>query len=61
VLAGKGVTAWQRALASLAPAAAAIPAGSPAGPPPAYCPPALPAHLAGELINILAALTLTST
>jgi len=61
VLTGKGVTAWRRTLASLAPAAPAIPAGPPAGPLPAYCPSALPAHLAGELINILAALTLTST
>jgi hypothetical protein len=61
VLAGKGVTAWRRALASLVPAAAASPATPPAGPLPADCVPALPARLAGELINVLAALTLTST
>ena len=61
MLAGKGVTAWQRALASLTPAAPAIPAGFPAGPLPADGLPALPAHLAGELINVLAALILTST
>jgi hypothetical protein len=60
VLAGKGVTAWRRALASLAPAAPATPALA-AGPLPADCVPALPARLAGELINVLAALALTST
>ena len=64
VLTGKGVTAWRHALASLAPAA--IPARPATSPSPAArrqaaAMPALPAHLAGELINVLAALTLTST
>jgi len=55
VLAGKGVTTWQRTLASLAPAARPVP----------VCPPApagktlpLPAGLAAELISALAAVTL---
>jgi hypothetical protein len=58
VLAGKGVTAWQRTLASLAPASPANPAGSPAGPLPASGAVPLPAGLAAELISILAALAL---
>jgi hypothetical protein len=57
VLAGKGVTAWQRALASLAPACPATPAASPARPQPASGAP-LPACLAAELISVLAALAL---
>jgi hypothetical protein len=57
VLTGKGVTAWRHALAGLAPAARVTPAAPAAGPPPAS--PALPAGLAAELINALAALTLT--
>jgi hypothetical protein len=55
VLAGKGVTAWQRTLAGLAPAARPAPA----------CPPApagktlpLPAGVAAELVSALAAVTL---
>jgi hypothetical protein len=55
VLAGKGVTVWQRTLASLAPAARPAPA----------CPPApagetlpLAANMAAELISALAAVTL---
>jgi len=48
VLAGKGVTAWQRTVAGLAPAA---PASRPAGPP-------LPASLASELVSALAFLVL---
>jgi hypothetical protein len=58
VLAGKGVTAWQRTVASLAPADPANRAGSPAGPPPASGAPPLPAGLAAELISVLAALAL---
>jgi hypothetical protein len=53
VLAAKGVIAWQRALASLAPPAPtawAAPASNPAP---------LPAGLSAELINALAALALT--
>jgi hypothetical protein len=59
VLTGKGVTAWLHALAGLTPAASATCIARPAGP--ASCAPAVPAHLAIELINILAALTLTGT
>jgi hypothetical protein len=58
VLTGKGVTAWRHALAGLAPAA---PAASPAGPLPASCAPALPAGLAAELVNALAAIALTTS
>jgi hypothetical protein len=65
VLTGKGVTAWRHALASLTPATSATCAARPAGPAgtgrPASRAPAVPAHLAAELINILAALTLTGT
>jgi hypothetical protein len=57
VLAGKGVTAWQRTVASLAPASPASPAAYPAGPRPAG-PAPLPAGLAAELISVLAALAL---
>jgi hypothetical protein len=59
VLAGKGVTAWQRALASLA-----VPQQAPAGRPPRAAPahpPALPAPAAAELISALAAVTLAGT
>ncbi len=52
MLAAKGVTAWQRTLASLVPAAPAAPAGRP-GP--------LPAGLAAELISVLAAAVLAGT
>jgi hypothetical protein len=65
VLTGQGVTAWRHALAGLAPAASATCTARPAEPAgtarPASCAPAVPAHLAIELINILAALTLTGT
>jgi hypothetical protein len=55
VLAGKGVTAWQRTLASLA-----VPQPAPPGPAPA--PPArLPAPVAAELISALAAVALAGT
>jgi len=53
VLAGKGVIAWQRALASLAPAGRPAPARPPAG-----GPLTLPAGLAAELVSALAAVTL---
>jgi len=60
VLTGKGVTAWQRALASLTPTPgsdAAAPVRRPPGTRPA--PPAdLPAPVAAELINALAAVAL---
>ncbi|HEY2262568.1 MAG TPA: hypothetical protein VGI96_08085 [Streptosporangiaceae bacterium] len=59
VLAGKGVTAWQRALASLAVPQQA-PAGCPPGTAPA-CPPALPAPVAAELVSALAAAVLAGT
>jgi hypothetical protein len=52
VLAGKGVTAWRRALASLVPAARRpAPGGRPAP---------LPAGLAAELISALAAVALAA-
>jgi len=52
VLAGKGVTAWHRTLAGLAPAAPPAPAGR-RDP--------LPAGLAAELISVLAAVALAGT
>jgi hypothetical protein len=55
VLAGKGVIAWQRALARLAPADRPAPARPPA---PAGGPLTLPAGLAAELVSALAAVTL---
>jgi hypothetical protein len=61
VLAGKGVTAWHRTLASLAPAIRAAPAAFPAGPQPGSCAPALPAGLAFELVKVLAAMALAGT
>jgi hypothetical protein len=57
VLTGKGVTAWQRTLASLA---VPQPAGSPPGVAPAQAP-ALPAPVAAELISALAAVALAGT
>ena len=62
MLAGKGVTAWQRTLAGLTPAGPG--AAAPAVPPPGthHTPPAgLPAPLAAELINVLAAVALAAT
>ena len=59
VLAGKGVTAWQRALASLA-APQQAPPGRPPGAAPAH-PPALPVPVAAELISALAAVALAGT
>ena len=58
MLAGKGVTAWQRALASLA-----VPHPAPGRPPGAAPadPPALPAPVAAELISALAAIALAGT
>jgi hypothetical protein len=58
VLAGKGVTAWRHALASVAPAAPARPATLPPASPQAAAMPALPARLAAELIHALAGLAL---
>jgi hypothetical protein len=58
VLAGKGVTTWQRALASLAVPQPA-PAGRLPGPAPAQLP--LPAPVAAELISALAAVALAGT
>ena len=52
MLAGKGVTAWHRTLASLVPAGRAAPAGRPEP---------LPAGLAAELISVLAAVALAGT
>jgi len=57
VLVGKGVTAWQRALASLAVPQA--PSGRPPGTAP-DCLPALPAPVAAELISVLAAVALAA-
>ena len=57
VLACKGVIAWQRALASLAPAARA----TPAPPAPGDGPAPLPAGLATDLISVLAAVALAGT
>jgi hypothetical protein len=61
VLTGKGVTAWRRTLAGLAPVRpGTAAAGRPPGTRPA--PPAdLPAPVAAELINVLAAVTLAGT
>ena len=59
VLTGKGVTAWQRALASLA-----VPQPAPAGTPPGTAPahlPALRAPVAAELISVLAAVALAGS
>jgi hypothetical protein len=58
VLAVKGVIAWQRALAGLAPAARTVPVGPPASARPAA---PLPAGLAAELISALAAVALAGT
>jgi hypothetical protein len=58
VLAGKGVIAWRRALASLAPTARAASAGPPA---PAGKILPLPAGLAAELVSVLAAVALAGT
>jgi hypothetical protein len=55
VLAGKGVTAWQRTLASLTPGGASA---SPAWRQPASSTAPLPAGLAAELISVMAALAL---
>jgi hypothetical protein len=62
VLTGKGVTAWQRTLAGLAPArpATAAPAPRPPGIRPAHAA-GLPAPVAAELINALAAVALAAT
>ena len=59
MLAGKGVTAWQRALASLA-APQPAPPGRPPGAAAAHLP-ALPAPVAAELISALAAVALAGT
>jgi hypothetical protein len=59
VLAGKGVTAWQRALAGLAVPQPA-PAGRPPGAAPAH-PSALPVPVAAELISALAAVALAGS
>ena len=59
MLAGKGVTAWQRALASLA-----VPHPAPAGRLPGSAPAraaGLPAPVAAELISALAAVALAGT
>ena len=58
MLAGKGVTAWQRTLASLAVPQA--PSGRPPGAAPDHLP-ALPAPVAAELISALAAVALAGT
>ena len=56
VLTGKGVTAWRHALAGLAPATPATCIARPAEPPgtarPASCAPAVPAHLAIDVLRI---------
>jgi hypothetical protein len=59
VLTGKGVTAWQRALASLTLPQPA-PAGHPPGAAPAH-PPTLPVPAAAELISALAAVALAGS
>jgi len=58
MLTGKGVTAWQRAMASLA--APQAPAGRPPSAAPAH-PPALPPSVTAELISALAAVALAGT
>ena len=60
VLTGKGVTAWQRALASLA-VPQPGPPGRPPGAAPASQPATLPAPAAAELISALAAVALAGT
>ncbi len=61
VLTGKGVTAWRHALADLTPArpGVAAPAGPPPGTRPAHAA-GLPAPVAAELINVLAAVALAA-
>ena len=61
VLARGGVIAWQRALASLAPAARAAPAAPASAPAPGDGPAPLPAGLATGLISVLAAVALAGT
>jgi hypothetical protein len=58
LLAGKGITAWQRAMASLAVPQA--PSGRPPSAAPAHLP-ALPPSVTAELISALAAVTLAGT
>ena len=58
VLTAKGVTAWRRALASVAPATPLAPA--PPASAQAAARPALPPGLAAELISILAAVALAA-
>ena len=61
VLTGKGVTAWRHALAGLTPAGPG--ATAPAARPPGTCPvqaAGLPAPVAAELINVLAAVALAA-
>ena len=60
VLTRSGVTAWQRALASLA-VPQPGPSGRPPGAAPADPPAALPAPVAAELISALAAVALAGT
>jgi len=60
VLAGKGVTAWRRALASLA-VPQPGPSGRPPGAAPADPPATPPAPVAAELISALAAVALAGT
>ena len=62
VLTGQGVTAWRHALAGLTPArpATTAPAGQPPGTRPAHAA-GLPAPVAAELINVLAAVALAGT
>ena len=63
VLTGKGVTAWRQALANLTCAAGpdtAPPPGRPPGAGPVH-PAGLPAPVAAELINVLAAVALAGT
>jgi hypothetical protein len=61
MLTGKGVTAWRHALAGLTPARAgtAAPACQPPGTSPAHAG-GLPAPVAAELINVLAAVALAA-